>query len=304
MTSPAAATAPAHTPDSFAGDRIEAAVSIPADVTAIGATLLAVSTAAVVPFWFGADPGLLPVVILAVAWTPALVCFIAHRITRLRSAPEAVAGFGRQAALTSGHPWRGSLAAVLVLLSVAAVSTGIGALAGWQPLNIGTDAPAVLTLLPLAAALMVIQVTGEEIAWRGYLHTRLAGLGTGTAAGVIAVLWVLWHAPLMLTYLHLGEMSERAVIVTLMNLGLASLTLSALRVLSGSMIPAIIAHTVLGTVFVFIASNLVVAQTSLSDTAFWLTAATGWACWAIAALGLAIAQQRRTHRQAAGQLSF
>ena len=57
-------------------------------------------------------------------------------------------------------------------------------------------------------------------------------------------------------------------------------------------------------VFVFTASNLVVAQTSLSDTAFWLTAATGWACWAIAALGLAIAQQRRTHRQEAGQLSF
>ncbi|MFL0575528.1 type II CAAX prenyl endopeptidase Rce1 family protein [Brevibacterium luteolum] len=304
MAIPAVAAAPARTPDSSARDRVEAAASIPADVTAIGAILLAISTAAVVPFWFGTDPGLLPVVILAVAWTPALVCFIAHRITRLRSAPETVVGFGRQAALTSGHPWRGSLAAVLVLLSVAAVSTGIGALAGWQPLDISADAPTVLTLLPLAAGLMVIQVTGEEIAWRGYLHTRLAGLGTGTAAGVVAVFWVLWHAPLMLTYLHQGEMSERAVIVTLMNLGLASLTLSALRVLSGSVVPAIIAHTVLNTVFVFTASNLVVAQTSLSDTAFWLTAATGWACWAIAALGLAIAQQRSTHRQEAGQLSF
>lgn len=302
MTIPAVAAAPARTPDSSARDRVEAAASIPADVTAIGAVLLAISTAAVVPFWLGADPGLLPVVILAVAWTPALVCFIAHHITRLRSAPEAVVGFGRQAALTTGHPWRGSLAAVLVLLSVAAVSTGIGALAGWQPLDISGEAPTVLTLLPLAAGLMVAQVTGEEIAWRGYLHTRLGGLGTGTAAGAIAVFWVRWHAPLMLTYLHLGEMSERAVIVTLMNLGLASLTLSALRELSGSVVPAIIAHTVLNTVFVFIASNVVVAQTSLSATAFWLTAATGWACWATAALGLAIAQQRRTYRQT--QLSF
>lgn len=183
MTIPAVAAAPARTPDSSARDRVEAAASIPADVTAIGAVLLLISTAAVVPFWLGADRGLLPVVILAVAWTPALVCFIAHRITRLRSAPEAAVRFRRQAVLTSGHPWRGSLAAVLVLLSVAAVSTGIGALAGWQPLDIGTDAPAVLTLLPLAAGLMAIQVTGEEIAWRGYLHTRLAGLGTGTAAG-------------------------------------------------------------------------------------------------------------------------
>lgn len=304
MTIPATATAPARTLDSPAGDRLETAASIPADVIAIGAILLAISTAAVVPFWFGADPILLPVVILTVAWTPALTCFIAHRITRRRTAPEAVAGFRGQAGLTTGRPWTGSLTAIAVLLSVAAVSTGIGALAGWQPLDIGADALAVLTLLPLAAVLMLVQVTGEEIAWRGYLHTRLNGLGTGTAAGVIAVFWVIWHAPLMLTYLHLGEMSERAVIVTLMNLGLASLTLSALRALTGSVIPAIIAHTVLNTVFVYIASNLVVAQTSLSGTAFWLTAATGWACWAIAALGLAIAQQRRTLRQPAGQRSF
>ncbi|MCT1657659.1 CPBP family intramembrane glutamic endopeptidase [Brevibacterium luteolum] len=304
MTIPAAPTAPTPTPDSLTGERLEAAASIPADVIAIGAILLAISTAAVVPFWFGADPILLPVVILTVAWTPALTCFIADRITRSRAAPEAVAGFRSQAGLTTGRPWTGSLAALAVPLSVAAVSTGIGALAGWQPLNIGADALAVLTLLPLAAVLMLVQVTGEEIAWRGYLHTRLTGLGTGTAAGVIAVFWVIWHAPLMLTYLHLGEMSERAVIVTLMNLGLASLTLTALRVLSSSVIPAIIAHTVLNTVFAYIASNLVVAQTSLSGTAFWLTAATGWACWAIAALGLAIAQQRRAHRQPVGQRSF
>lgn len=302
MSIPAAATAPTPSPNEPAGDRLEAAASIPADVTAIGATLLAICTAAVVPFWFGADPRLLPLVILAVAWTPALVCFIAHRITRRRAAPEAVVGFRQQAALTTGRPWTGSLAALAVLLSLAAVSIGIGALAGWQPLDIGADALAVLTLLPLAAVLMVAQVTGEEIAWRGYLHTRLAGLGAGTAAGAIAVFWVIWHAPLLLTYLHLGEMSERAVIVTLMNLGVASLTLSATRGLSGSVIPAIIAHTVLNTVFVFIASNVVVAQTSLSATAFWLTAATGWACWATAALGLAIAQQRCSRRQA--QLSF
>lgn len=88
MTIPAAPTAPTPTPDSLTGERLEAAASIPADVIAIGAILLAISTAAVVPFWFGADPILLPVVILTVAWTPALTCFIADRITRSRAAPR------------------------------------------------------------------------------------------------------------------------------------------------------------------------------------------------------------------------
>ena len=66
--------------------------------------------------------------------------FIADRITRSRAAPEAVAGFRSQAGLTTGRPWTGSLAALAVLLSVAAVSTGIGAFAGWQPLSPGRAA--------------------------------------------------------------------------------------------------------------------------------------------------------------------
>ena len=39
---------------------------------------------------------------------------------------------------------------------------------------------------------------GEELGWRGFLHKALSPLGFWKSAGLIGVIWGIWHAPLIL----------------------------------------------------------------------------------------------------------
>jgi membrane protease YdiL (CAAX protease family) len=53
--------------------------------------------------------------------------------------------------------------------------------------------------LPIALALNTgILLMTEELGWRGWLQTRLAGLGFWPMSLIIGVLWGVWHAPLIL----------------------------------------------------------------------------------------------------------
>ena len=86
---------------------------------------------------------------------------------------------------------------------------------------------------------------GEETGWRGYLLNALAPrIGLVPAAVVIGVVWGLWHAPLILV---MGYNYPQHPDIVGLSMFIAfttgfSLALSAIRVLSESVVPCAMAH--------------------------------------------------------------
>ena len=87
---------------------------------------------------------------------------------------------------------------------------------------------------------------GEELGWRGYLLPRLIPFGEVRAALIVGVVWGLWHAPLIVLggldfpghpWAGVGMMVVAAVPL--------SVILAWLRLRSGSLWPAALAHAAL-----------------------------------------------------------
>ncbi len=255
---------------------------------------LTVTTALVfVPlFATGADADAFNAVVPILSWAPALSAFVAHLGTGRRTP------FLRWAALRPLHTGRVLRTGALMLavfLAIPAATTGLSVGVGiveWQPTQ---DAVGLLPLMLPLALVGMLTVTGEEIGWRGAVHTTLARYGVVQAALGIGVLWALWHLPLLLAYQRGGAMAGREVVATTVNLLLAAGVLSAARALSGSVWPAAWAHALLNTTLVYASSNLVTPAADLTDTAFWLLQAVTWAV-----VGLVGALLLRAARVSAG----
>jgi len=86
---------------------------------------------------------------------------------------------------------------------------------------------------------------GEEFGWRGYLLPRLRTLGDGWALVISGVVWAAWHMPIIfLTDLYHAD-GNRLVVLPLFVLTVmgAAVFIGYLRIASGSVWPATIAHS-------------------------------------------------------------
>ncbi|NYH79513.1 membrane protease YdiL (CAAX protease family) [Actinopolyspora biskrensis] len=91
--------------------------------------------------------------------------------------------------------------------------------------------------------LNVVPAAGEELGWRGYLNRALLPLGQPGAFLVTGVLWGLWHAPLLLLgYNYPAVPSVAAFLLMIVFCVLVGTLLGWLRLASGSVWPAAIAH--------------------------------------------------------------
>jgi membrane protease YdiL (CAAX protease family) len=106
-------------------------------------------------------------------------------------------------------------------------------------------AVAVLLALPVFVVVPLVNMLaaiGEELGWRGYLWARLAPLGPRRAALLIGVIWGVWHAPLI----AMGyNYPDAPVLGPLLMTGFAlayGVPLAWLRIRSGSVWPAALAH--------------------------------------------------------------
>lgn len=91
----------------------------------------------------------------------------------------------------------------------------------------------------------------EEIGWRGYMLPRLLGLGAVSAVFMVGFLHGVWHLPLMLMtpYYHPGANPMILVPLFLVTLTLAGVFFGFLRLWTGSVWPAAIAHGVYNLVW-------------------------------------------------------
>ncbi|MDR7328965.1 CPBP family intramembrane glutamic endopeptidase [Corynebacterium guangdongense] len=180
-----------------------------------------------------------------------------------------VVGLGR-ASLTDGR-WRRVLAySLLGIVLVAAttfLATGAAILGGWlipdwamsATLQKSLDAGAgTLPPAPVLAALFLVQATlfgatinalfalGEEVGWRGWLHTALEPLGPVPTVGLTGLVWGLWHAPLIMMGYNYDDQLNPVLAVGAFTLFcmVFGAVLTWLRTVSASVIPAAVAHGV------------------------------------------------------------
>lgn len=83
---------------------------------------------------------------------------------------------------------------------------------------------------------------GEEYGWRGFMWDALKARGPARANLIIGVVWGLWHAPLILQgYNYPGQAALGVLAMVVFCTGMSFL-LTALRELTGSVLPAAAAH--------------------------------------------------------------
>jgi uncharacterized protein len=230
------------------------------------------SWAAALPIWF--DGGLRSPLLVGMAtlmmFTPAVGVLGVWAVSR-RPFKE----WARETGLTLGErkgrtvalvlgAWLG--VPVLVFLSMAvSAAVGVGSLdldrlsvlrAALQgrgvevPADLGTVAVLQIVVAVLAGPVLnAIPALGEEWGWRGWLVPRLVSTN-GVFAGLLlsGAVWGVWHAPLTLLGYNYPRLGSWAALFFIGFCVLAGVLLGWLRLRTGSVWPAVVAHGSLNAV--------------------------------------------------------
>lgn len=135
--------------------------------------------------------------------------------------------------------------------------------------------------MPLYILGYMLVTTGEELGWRGFLHSAMIQQGFWRTAIFTAIVWVVWHLPLIFTISHQGEISWQSATATSVNLFLTSFIISAIREKSKSVWPAAFAHALLNTVILFGFKAFHIPIKPENNIDFWGFTITGWILWII-----------------------
>ena len=138
--------------------------------------------------------------------------------------------------------WIAVLAPVLVGVLATAFVWATPLAAFVVPGNAGSQ------ILSFVIQLVVFTLTfslGEELGWRGYLLPQLLSLGRTQAMVLVGLVWAAWHMPLIfLTPLYHADGNKLIVLPLFVGtIVAASFFFGYLRVWTGSVWPASIAHT-------------------------------------------------------------
>ncbi|QPP08757.1 CPBP family intramembrane metalloprotease [Streptomyces bathyalis] len=116
-----------------------------------------------------------------------------------------------------------------------------------------------------AKSALILCVTGpilafaEEIGWRGYLQPRLAFLGERRAMLVIGVVWIAWHLPYILLTPYYHSDGDMALVLPLFGASVIafSFLIGYLRVMAGSVWPAVLAHFAHNATFAWLLNHAI-----------------------------------------------
>ncbi|WP_285663219.1 CPBP family intramembrane glutamic endopeptidase [Actinorhabdospora filicis] len=119
---------------------------------------------------------------------------------------------------------------------------------------------------------------GEEWGWRGYLMPKLLPWGLWPALLFNGLLWALWHVPLLLRGFNFDDAGVLGIVEMSVSCMLSAIILGWLDLKSGSVWPAVIAHSANNSFAMFITTGIA-ADTSatvdplLTDIPVWITTA-------------------------------
>lgn len=100
----------------------------------------------------------------------------------------------------------------------------------------------ILAALVAGPTVNAIAAFGEELGWRGFLQRELAPLGFWRASLCVGAIWGIWHAPLILQGHNYPDHRVLGVAMMVLFCMLWAPILGWLRLRSGSVIAASIAH--------------------------------------------------------------
>lgn len=200
------------------------------------ALTLALAVALAAPLFAEATP-------LLTILTPAISVLVMLVLERRRGA---LAGTWSSlgASTTGAGGWWLALAGPAAVLIAADLVLVAGGYASFHaPTMTGSPLQAAVKAV-LGFAIGLVFAFAEEVGWRGYMLPRLASIGLLRAMLVVGFLHGAWHLPLMLLtpYYHAGGNPLVVVPMFLATLTLAGVFYGYLRIRTGSVWPAAIAH--------------------------------------------------------------
>jgi len=190
---------------------------------------------AVRPQW-AIDSGLLRYATVPLMWCPAFAAII----TRL-ALQRNLGGFRWKIG-----EFRWWLLAMVIPVAVGLVMFGTAWISGVAPFlpdkaSAMLALPALLTLL-VSLGFSIFTATGEEIGWRGLLVPELGRVTTFTWIAIIsAVIWFLWHVPLMVVGAY-GDGSFSSIVLFFLSMIGGSTLFAWIRLASGSIWPPALLH--------------------------------------------------------------
>ncbi|MEZ4588015.1 MAG: CPBP family intramembrane glutamic endopeptidase [Gemmatimonadales bacterium] len=186
--------------------------------------------------------------VMMLMWVPALASLIARVALREGAGDVSFRLGGRRGVKALAFGWLFPVFVGVVAYGVAWVS----GLAGFDPPAIeglAVEGPwarfGVNLLLALSAGQVISGIfgAGEEIGWRGYMLTRLIRAGVPFPLATSGLIWGLWHSPLILSGQYATGpnhlLSAGMFVISIVGAGVL---IGWLRLYSGSVWPAVIAH--------------------------------------------------------------
>lgn len=181
--------------------------------------------------------------VLGIMWVPGIVSLLVRKFFKM--------GF-HDIGLQWGA-WRFHALAFLVPLIVATLSystewiAGINSLMSYDEILLSTKGAGIskyfLTTFPIIFLVGFLAALGEEIGWRGFLIPKLETLGRNKALLWSALIWAVWHYPLVLWGGYASsDMPVISVILFTTSVLLAGGFIGWLRFESGSVWVATVFH--------------------------------------------------------------
>ncbi len=189
-----------------------------------------------------------PLLVGALMWTPALASLFARLVLKERPADVSFR-LGKRKAWAYLVAWLFPVAIGLMAYGTA-WATGLAELGipALKP-NAAVSDPVVRFALKLVIQLTLgvlvgaVFAAGEEIGWRGYMLTRLVDAGVPRPILLSAVIWGLWHAPLILSGQYASSGSPvLSTAIFMVDVVAFTYLVSRLRLETGSVWPAVLAH--------------------------------------------------------------